>query len=129
MKSEDLIKAIERQYDKSRDVFFSYAWRKDIGERLTDENKYARLVDWIDKRIEENLNDINIYNPADRHEKYTKAHFEFYCKACKELGMLVNLKWIMLDDRCTLKMRENIEYTICKIFNITYDSKYNRYIP
>ncbi len=129
MKSEDLIKAIESQYDKSRDVFFSYAWRKCIGECLTDENKYARLVDWINKKIKENLEDINIYNPADRNEKYTNGFFESYCNACKELAMLINLKWIMLDDRCSLKMRENIEYTICKVFNIKFDSKYNMYIP
>ena len=44
-----------------------------------------------------------------------------YLDACKNVAMLVNAKTIILDNKCTTKMRENWEYTLCKLFNLTYN--------
>lgn len=121
MKGEDLIKAIEKQYAKSRDTYFSYAWREKVDEWLDSESKYARLVDWINERIEESQANIDLFSPADRPKWYTIGFFETYRKACGEIAMLIHLKWLLLDNRCTTKMRANIEYTICKIFHIHYN--------
>lgn len=128
MKSEDLIKAIERQYNKSRDAYFSYAWREKVNEFLSDESKYARLVDWINDRIDFNRDTIDVFNPADRTEQYNNGFFKKYCEACKELAMLINFKEIILDNHCTTKMRENIEYAICKFFNIHYNEQLRCYV-
>lgn len=128
MEIEKLIKAIEKEYDKNRDVFFEYAWREKINEFLNADTKYARLVDWINERIKMHRDTINAFNPADRTEQYTNGFFEHYRKACEELAMLINLKWIILDNRCTMAMRDNIEYTICKIFNIHYNDLLKCYV-
>ena len=128
MKSKDLIKAIEREYAKSMDAYFSYAWREKVNEFLSDESKYARLVDWINNRIDFNRDTIDVFNPADKYEQYNNGFFKNYCNACKELAMLINFKEIILDNRCTTEMRENIEYTICKIYKIHYSEQLKCYV-
>lgn len=128
MEMEKLIKAIEKEYSKSIDVFFEYAWREKIDEFLNADTKYAKLVDWINERIETHRNTIDIFNPADRTEQYTNGFFELYRKACEEIAMLINFKIIILDKRCSMQMRENVEYAICKIFNVYYNKELDSYI-
>lgn len=128
MRSEDLIKAIEKQYAKSRDTYFSYAWREKVDEWLDNESRYARLVDWINERIEDKQTTIDVFSPADKGEWYTNDYFKSYRSACEEIAMLIHLKWLLLDNRCTIKMRENIEYTICKVFNVHYSEMLKCYV-
>lgn len=128
MRSEDLIKAIEKQYAKSRDTYFSYAWREKVDEWLDNESRYARLVDWINERIDDKQTTIDVFSPADKGEWYTNDYFKSYRSACEEIAMLIHLKWLLLDNRCTTKMRNNIEYTICKVFNVHYNEMLKCYV-
>lgn len=128
MDSQKLIEAIEKEYDKSLDTFFSYAWREKVDEFLDDESKYSRLVDWINEQIDLCKDNINIFNPADKIKQYSNGFFNIYSNACKNIAMLLNFKGIILDKRCTTKMREDIEYTICKVFNIHYSEQLKIYI-
>lgn len=128
MKSEDLIDAIKNEYSKSHEEFFGYAWREKLSDILIWENKYSKLIEWIDVKIDECLKSINIFNPADKFEEYTNEYFNNYKTACGNLAMLLNFKLIILDKRCSTKMRRNIEYTICKIFEIKYNDMLQRYI-
>lgn len=128
MDSCDLIKAIELEYRKSKDMYFGYAWREKINEILSNESKYARLVEWINERIDFNREVIDLFNPADRTEIYSNGFFKTYCNACKELAMLINFKEIILDNRCTTKMRENVEYVICKVFGVYYNETLGCYV-
>lgn len=128
MQAEDLIKAVEKEYGKSKDEYFNYAWREKITECLNEENKYSKLIEWINERIDLNKININIFNPADRTEQYTNGFFELYRKSCEEMAMLINLKIIILDKRCSIQMRENVEYAVCKIFNVYYNKELDSYI-
>lgn len=128
MQAEDLIKAVENEYGKSKDEYFNYAWREKITECLNEENKYSKLIEWINERIDLNKININIFNPADRTEQYTNGFFELYRKSCEEIAMLINFKIIILDKRCSIQMRENVEYAICKIFNVYYNKELDSYI-
>lgn len=128
MQAEDLIKAVEKEYGKSKDEYFNYAWREKITECLNEENKYSKLIEWINERIDLNKININIFNPADRTEQYTNGFFELYRKSCEEIAMLINFKIIILDKRRSIQMRENVEYAICKIFNVCYNKELDSYI-
>lgn len=128
MEAWRLVKSIEKKFNKNNETFFSYAWRDKVGEILKDESKYARLVDWIDEQIEINLRNINIFNPADKNKNYSKADFNTYLDSCRDLSLLINLKWIMLDSRSSSEIRENIEYAICSHFKIHFNDKLNKYI-
>lgn len=128
MDCENLIEALESEYKKSRESFFRYAWRERISQDLVVENKYAKLVDWINEKIENELEAINIFNPADKNEEYTMGFLKTYKEACQDLAILLNFKGLLLDDRCNVQMRDNIEYAACKIFNIRYNETLQQYI-
>lgn len=122
---EDAIKNIFR---KNNLEFFSYAWRENVDNFLTAESKFSQLVDWINERLKDEFTMINVNNPADKDETYSVSKMKSYLEACRNVSLLVNAKEILIDDKCTTKMRENLEYTLCKIFNLKYNKDLG-YIP
>lgn len=113
---------------KNNENFMSYAWRNHIENALKCEDKYLKLANWIDAEVYQCFIIINAYNPADKENDYTTHQFKEWQKACMEMAMLTNLKVIMLDSYCTLEMRENIEYTICKYFKIKFNEELGEYV-
>lgn len=128
MNIDDLLKNIENFMVKNNQQYFSYAWREKIDEYLSTESKYSKLVDWINTQIEFYKNNMNVFNPADKFEDYNNGYFKTYEDACKNIAMLLNFKWMLLDNHCTTEMRENIEYTICKIYKIHYNKELDCYV-
>lgn len=118
IKLEDAIKNI---FKENNQEFFSYAWRENVENFLSAENRYTQLIDWINEQIEINLNVINVFNPADKDSAYSIGYLKNYLDSCQKIGVLINAKTIILDEKCTTKMRENWEYTLCKIFNLVYN--------
>lgn len=127
IKSEELLENLKKHFRENNEYFFSYAWREKITEILDIEHKYMALVQWIDKQIENDMQCINILNPADKQCGYTNKQFLMYQDACKNVAMLLNFKYILLHIDCNVQMRANIEYTICKIFNIKYNEELKIY--
>lgn len=128
MNIDDLLENIEKFMIDNNKVFFSYAWRENVINILNNEDRYSKLIDWINKEIETQKNNMNIFNPADKVIEYTNEFFKNYETACKNIAMLLNFKEVLLSEKCTIKMRENIEYTICKVFNIKYNEMLNDYV-
>lgn len=128
MSVDDLLINIRDFMIENNMEFFGYAWRENIRNMLSKEDKYSKLIDWINKEIETHKNNMNIFNPADKVIGYTNEFFKNYETACKNIAMLLNFKEVLLDSKCTTKMRENIEYTICKVFNIKYSELLNDYV-
>ena len=112
--------AIQKIFEENNQVFFDYAWRENVEEFLSRESKYNQLVQWINERIEMEFGFINVFNPADKDEKYSKRTMKEYLSACQNAAVLMNAREIILDKKCTTKMRENWEYTLCKLFNLRY---------
>lgn len=128
MDSEKIVRLLEKQFIKNNEIFFSYAWRENLNEYLTEESQYVILVQWIDKEIEKNQDIINAFNPADKFDGYTKGFFNTYKDACANIAMLLNMRNILFNTSTTKEMRKNIEDTICKIWNVKYDSNLKIYI-
>lgn len=132
MKNEKLFQRVEdlmhTAFIRNNEEFFSYAWRNNVENFLTNESRYVKLVEWINQRLETNFNIINVLNPADKDVYYTNGNARSYFNACREVGVLLNAKYIILDDNCTAEMRKNWEETICKIFNIRYSEFLKCYI-
>ena len=127
----EIINVIQQEVKKGNSEFFSYAWREKLGEIgsfLEEESKYARLVDWINKELENCSSLKNIFCPADRDENTTLAMVNIYSDLMKKLAILVHCKELLLDERATTKMRENIEYTLCKLYKIRYSKELDCYI-
>lgn len=128
MDVDDLLENIEKFMLDNNKVFFNYAWRENIRNMFSTEDKYSKLIDWINEQIKFYKNNMNIFNPADKMINYTNEFFKNYETACKNIAMLLNFKEVLLSEKCTTKMRENIEYTICKVFNIKYNERLNCYV-
>ena len=124
---EEILKAIEKSFCENTQTYFSYAWKQNIGEMLENESKYASLVSWIDKEIETCKTIINIFCPADKTEDYTNADIRNYLSYIQKFSVLTHCKLLLLDGRSDIKMRENIEYALCKLYNISYSEELNNY--
>lgn len=125
---QEIANVLEQKLLENADTYFSYAWRDKIGEFLKEESKYARLVDWIEKQIEFCNNTKDVFSPADRNENTTVNMVNSYCELMKNLAILTHCKMLLLDNRTTVKMRENIEYTICKLYKISYNEELKKYV-
>lgn len=128
MEYENLLNAIRNEFRKHQTVYFEYAWREKIGEFLEAESKYERLVDWINKELELWGETANVFNPADRNENTTLAMVNKYQEIMGKIAVLVHCKELLLDSRTTTKMRDNIEYTLCKLYKIHYSEELKCYV-
>jgi hypothetical protein len=127
----EIINAIQKEVAKGNEEFFGYAWREkmgELGEFLEEESKYAKLVEWIDKELEQCNSLKNVFCPADRTESTTISMVNNYGELMKKLAILVHCKELLLDSRTTIKMRENIEYTLCKLYRIRYNKQLKSYV-
>ncbi len=97
---------------------------------LEQESKYSKLVDWIDREIKDKMTTANFFSPADMDKvgDYTNNFFETFREQLSDIAMLTYFRELLLDDRTTTKMRENIEYSIGKVFGIHYDEYLKDYV-
>lgn len=126
-----IMKAIQKEVGQSNEILFSYAWREKLGEIgnfLMQESRYVKLVEWIDKELEMEKKTIAVFCPCDKDENYTNSYFNTYLKAIQKVGVLTHLRELLLASRSTTTMRDNIEYTLCKIYNIKYSEELKDYI-
>ena len=128
MDTNNLLKNIERFMVRNNQEYFSYAWREKINQFLTNESRFIKLVHWINEKIETYKINMNVFNPADKIENYTNEYFNNYVDACKNIAILLNFKCIILDNNCTMRMRNNIEYALCKLYKIKYNKKLDCYL-
>jgi hypothetical protein len=131
MEIKDIITAVQKEIGKSNDEYFSYAWREklnDLSSFLIEESKYSQLVKWIDKELKQCNSLKNIFSPSDKNENTTVAMVNTYLALMQKLAVLVHCRELLLDSRSSIKMRENIEYTICKLYGIHYNEELKEYI-
>lgn len=128
MDIETLIKLLEKQYIKNNKEFFSYAWRENLTNYFEEDSKYQALIEWIDAELKSAQAVQNVFNPADKIDGYTNAYFDTFKKVSMNLAILLNFKHLLLNTNTTTTMRDNIEYSICKIYNVKYNKELNSYI-
>ncbi len=124
----DLYEALSKSLRKNNQTFFSYAWREQIENMIATESKYSRLVEWIDREIELSGELLNVFSPADKTEDYTKGYLANYLEQIQKYAVLVHCKDLLLDSRTTTQMRENIEYTLGKLYGIHYSNELEIYV-
>lgn len=123
-----VLRKIEKELNNSFIQYFSYGWREKISEILTTETKYSKLIERINKEIEDKISMANVFCPADKTEDYTNDFFRNYMDAMRDFAVLIHLRELLLDERTTTQMRENIEYTIEKVFGIKYNKFFEDYV-
>ena len=125
-----ILKRIRQEINNSFGHYFSYAWREAIGEMLEQESKYSKLVDWIDREIKDKMTTANCFSFSDMitENDCKNTFFETFREQLSDIAMLTYFREVLLDDRTTTKMRENIEYSIGKVFGVHYDEYLKDYV-
>lgn len=123
-----ILRKIEREINNSFFTYFSYAWRENLNEMLTTESKYSKLVQWINKEIKDKMSTANLLSPADKTEGYKTEFYKNFRELLSDIAFLIYLREILLDERTTTQMRENVEYTIEKVFGTKYSEYLEDYI-
>ena len=128
---ENILKAIEQELNKGNEQFFGYAWRdklKILGDFLEEESRYTQLVTWINQEIGKTNQTKNVFSPASKDKDTTLAMVNNYLSLMQKLAVLIHCREMLLDSRTTTQERENIEYTLCKLYKIHYSEKLRSYI-
>lgn len=124
----DFKNALAKQYGKQNAEFFAMAWRQMEGVLLEQASRFSKLVDWCDKEIRQAGGIINVFSPADKTADYTTEHAKLWREQVHYVAELVYFRGLLLDHRTTNKQRENIEYTICKLYGIHYSEHLEDYV-
>jgi uncharacterized membrane protein YebE (DUF533 family) len=122
-----ILRKIENELNKSFIEYFSYAWRENLDEMLTTESKYSKLVQWLNNEIEKRVSVMNCFSPAD-YDDYTSEFYKAFREQLSDISFMIYLRELLLDSKTTRKMRENIENTIEKVFNVKYSEQLKDYI-
>lgn len=128
MEKEAFLSYLEDFMIENNLEFMNFALKEQVTNFLEQNSKYAKLVEWLDSEIEFYKNNMVAFNPSLRNDDYINAYFKNYDEACKNIAMLLNLRFILVNKHCTNEMRENIEYTICKVFNVHYNDNLEAYV-
>ena len=126
--AKDLGAVLSQVFQKTNQVFFSYAWREKLEEIMIEEKRYGHLVEWLNREIELCESVINVFAPADRTKDYQKGNLVTYMEQIQKLAILIHSRELLLDSRTTKEMRENIEYTLGKLYGIHYNEELESYV-
>ena len=124
----DFKQALAAEYGERSAEFFAAAFRQLSGELLTQTNKYTRLVDWMDKEIRNAGGLINAFSPAAKMDDYTQAQALLWREQVHYIAELVYFRGILLDNRTSNQERQNVEYTVCKLYGIRYNEYLEDYV-
>lgn len=125
---EAIINAVKAEAEKANEIFFGYAWRAKIENWLEEESRYTELARWIEKQIDGFKRVAMTFCPADRTKDYTMEDYKTYRQAIADFAMLTQLRDCLFDKQCSEKQRANIEYTVCKAFNIHWNEQLKKYV-
>lgn len=124
----DFKNALAKQYGKQNAEFFAMAWRQMEGALLEQASRFTKLVDWCDKEIRQAGGIINTFSPADKTVDYSTAQAKLWREQVHYAAELVYFRALLLDNRTSNEQRENIEYTICKLYEIHWNEQLGDYV-
>lgn len=108
--------------------FFAMAIHNKQGEYLEETSRFSRLVDWCDNEIRQAGIVLNVFSPADKTKDYTQANFNLWRENIHIIAELLYFRELLVDSRATTEQRNNIEYTICKLYGIHYNEELGGYV-
>ena len=117
--SEKFYNTLKSELHKISVAFFDYAWDANITEWLQTESRYTKLVEWLKSETESRRKYLAVLF-TDNFEQY-KQHLA-------EFAILLQCYDIILDPKCTIAIRTDLEQKICNMCNISYSDFLNAYV-
>lgn len=124
----DFKKALQGQFGEQNAAFFEMAFREQAGAFLEQASRFSKLAEWCEKEIKLAGDIINTLSPADKTDGYTVELLKTFREQVHYVAELVYFHGLLLDHRTTTEQRENIEYTICKLYGVHYNEDLGSYV-
>lgn len=129
MDMDKILKVIEKELSESNAVYLKTLCKEKLGSFLEETSRFTKLVKWIDKERDLLKISISLFTPAWRDgQEYKKSYFNNYMNALKDWAFLTAMKDLLVSDGTSNNDRNNIEYTLCKIYNIHYSEQLKIYV-
>ena len=124
----DFKAALAAEYGETIAQFYATMWKENAGAFLEQSSKFARLVEWIDKELRVYAQLVNVFSPADKTKDYTTSEFSQWREQVHYVAELIYFRGMLLDGRTTTEQRQNISYTMQKIYGIEYNEEIGGYV-
>lgn len=124
----DFKKALTKQYGAMYAEMFARTMQEQAGEILTLASRFEKLVSWCDNEIRTAARVVNSFCPADKTTDYTQAQAKIWREELQHVAELVYFRGLLMDCRTTSKQRENIEYTLNKLYGVKYSEYLGDYV-
>ena len=128
MTTKDVIDAIGTRLKKEGNLFLPSVWTEAVLAAAEKQNRWGKLVAWTDRRLDELAVATNVMTPANRDEVYKKRDLDSRLDNMKDIAVLTSCELILLDDKATEGQRENVEYTLGKLFGVEWSENFNDYV-
>ena len=128
MTTKDLIDAIGTRLKKEGNLFLPSVWTEAVVAAAERQNRWGKLVAWTDRRLDELAVATNVMTRASRDEDYKKRDLDSWLDNMKDIAVLTSCELILLDEKATEAQRENIEYTLEKLFGVRWSEYLNDYV-
>ena len=125
---ETFKKALSKQFGKQNAEFFAMAIRDNQEVLLEQSSRFTKLADWLEKEIRQTGQIINVFSPADKTEDYTQGQAFLWREQIRYIAELIYFYELLIATRTTTEQRENIEYTVCKLYGIHYSEFLEDYV-
>lgn len=126
--TKDLVDAIEKRLKKEGNLFLPSLWTEAVVKAAQKQNRWGKLLAWIDRRLDDLSIVTNVMTPANRDEDYKKRDLDSWLDNMKDIAVLTSCELILLDEKATEAQRENIEYTLEKLFGVRWSEYLNDYV-
>ena len=126
--TKDLVDAIEKRLKKEGNLFLPSVWTEAVVKAAEKQNRWGKLIAWIDRRLDDLAIVTNVMTPANRDGDYKKRDLDDWLDNMKDIAVLTSCELILLDEKATEAQRENIEYTLGKLFGVRWDEYLNDYV-
>lgn len=124
----DFKKALAERYGEQNAEFFAMALHEQAGEFLEQSSRFSKLAEWCEKEMRQAGAVLNVFSPADKNADYTQERAKMWLENVHYFAELTYFHGILLDHRTTTAQRENIEYTICKLYGVHYNEYLGDYV-
>lgn len=128
MTTKDLIDAIGTRLKKEGNLFLPSVWTEAVVKAAEKQNRWGKLIAWIDRRLDDLAIVTNVMTPANRDEDYKKRDLDDWLENMKDIAVLTSCELILLDDKATEVQRDNVEYTLRRLFGVEWSENFNDYV-
>ena len=90
--------------------------------------KRSALISWIESEQRFARRIMQTFSPAFKDKDYPRWQVNEYLRYAQRKAVLEDMLSHLISSKTTIEIFENIEYTICKLYDIKYDECTESYI-